>query len=290
MSSQPKFKALIVGINKYYVPEHNLRGCEEDLRNVVGYVKDCAKEQSLELDLVHLLNETATRQNVIGQFQHLFKDPHPQDICLFYFSGHGSQQPAPMEFWDDHHKDLKLESLVCYDSRSANGSDLADKELAWLVWSATKNGMDNPFIMIIDSCHSGGADRDPIKIEENESFRYLRSRPLASSFGNLLGSADYPKNENADTKLAPKGHYIMLSACHENELARERIFDRKIQGAFTYFLLDTLRNHKEPITYTDLLHKVRTRVMNNVEDQTPQIISADEASLNQAFPLLLQPS
>jgi len=76
---------------------------------------------------------------------------------LFYYAGHGSQEQTPAEFWAIEPDHLH-ETLVCYDSRTPTGKDLADKELAKLIAEVAEN---KPQITIVLDCgHSGSSTRE----------------------------------------------------------------------------------------------------------------------------------
>ncbi len=101
-------------------------------------------------------------------------------MVLFYYSGHGSQERTPPEFW--HLEPDRLdETLVCYDSRLPGNYDLADKELAKLIAHVARN---NPHVVVIlDSCHSGSGTRAPYTSGACNIRRIptdLRERPIDS--------------------------------------------------------------------------------------------------------------
>ena len=104
-----------------------------------------------------MANGQATRQGIIDAWRSHLGQAGPGDVALFYYSGHGSQENAPPEFWD-FEPDRQNETLVCYDSRSSDGWVLADKELAQLISEVAANGPH--FTVILDCCHSGSGTRD----------------------------------------------------------------------------------------------------------------------------------
>jgi hypothetical protein len=137
--------ALLVGIDNYPYPVAQLQGCVNDITVITDYLSDRFNKQGYQLHILTLKDQQATRQAIIDSFrQHLGKAGN-NDIVLFYYSGHGSQELAPKEFWhiEPDHLD---ETLVCYDSRSEGGWDLADKELAKLIAEVAEN---EPHITII---------------------------------------------------------------------------------------------------------------------------------------------
>ena len=153
-----KLYGLLVGIDKYPGRVPDLRGCVNDIDAFAEYLQgQAAKGDFEEPQLCLLKSEAATREAIIKGFREHLCQAGPDDIALFYYSGHGSQEQAPEEFW--HLEPDRLnETLVCYDSREPGGWDLADKELAKLIHEVSRK---NPHtVLILDCCHSGSGTRD----------------------------------------------------------------------------------------------------------------------------------
>ncbi|MFN7120035.1 MAG: caspase family protein [Saprospiraceae bacterium] len=90
--------ALMVAIDKYAAPVPPLRGCVNDRDALKDYLeRQFADQQEVKLQIKTLTDSEATKQNVIQAFD-LFKDAQKDDVCLFYYSGHGAPSPAPLEF------------------------------------------------------------------------------------------------------------------------------------------------------------------------------------------------
>src|SRR5207253_1764991 len=103
-----------------------------------------------------LIDQQATRQAVIDGFRAHLGRARAGDVVLFYYSGHGSQEGAPPEFWR-FEPDRLDETLVCWDSRMPGRFDLADKELAQLIAEVAEPG---PHVLVVlDCCHSGSGTR-----------------------------------------------------------------------------------------------------------------------------------
>ena len=155
------FYALLVGINEYPNPSHRLSGCVNDVTRMSEFLKarfDPAAGFVLDPPAV-LTDQRATRADIIREFQVHLGRARAGDVALFYYSGHGSQERAPREFW--HLEPDRLdETLVCYDSRllGPDHYDLADKELAYLIEQVAGNGPH--VVVILDCCHSGSGTRD----------------------------------------------------------------------------------------------------------------------------------
>jgi hypothetical protein len=179
--------ALLVGIDDYapdsVIQVNQLQGCVNDITAIEVYLNERSDTEKYNLNLLTLKNKQATRDAVIDGFRNHLCQARNNDVVLFYYSGHGSQELAPEEF--RHLEPDRLnETLVCYDSRTEGGWGLADKELAQLIAEVSEK---KPHICIIlDSCHSGSGTRDPLQ-ETGVRLTSIdkRNRPLNSYLPEL---------------------------------------------------------------------------------------------------------
>lgn len=183
----PKLFALVVGVD-YYDNGGHLYGCVNDAKRLVGYLQTYCQSQGLELKLLELYSEhqatgqylRPTRSNILLKFQEHFFQATKEDIVLFSFSGHGSQEPANPYFTSSAGTG-KLQTLLACDSRtSQNGkdiSDILDKEIRYLVhrvWKKTGEGAQ--IVLLQDSCHSEGASRTTKEVALKEVLARLKSQ------------------------------------------------------------------------------------------------------------------
>ncbi len=85
--------ALLVGIDEYVAPISALRGCVNDMTAMSEYlVHRVASEQGYQLHMRSLKNKEATRQAIIDNFRQHLCQASSNDIVIFYFCGHGSQE------------------------------------------------------------------------------------------------------------------------------------------------------------------------------------------------------
>lgn len=267
--------ALLVGINNYPDPNHCLEGCVNDITAIEEYLNERFDKQEYQLHLLKLKDEQATRKAVINGFRNHLRQAGQDDVVLFYYSGHGSQEQAPKEFW--HLEPDRLdETLVCYDSRTENGWDLADKELALLIAEVAEN---KPHITIVlDCCHSGSGTKDPMeKVKERRLDTDKRKRPLDSFIFKLedleqlldFRDRDPEKHPNPTGWKIPYCRHVLLAACRDYETAKEYL--SKQRGYFSYFLMDTLSKSNGKLTYRDLFARTNAIVRNERSDQSPQL-------------------
>ncbi|MEO0928843.1 MAG: caspase family protein, partial [Cyanobacteria bacterium J06643_13] len=276
--------ALLVGIDAYTHPVPPLQGCVNDIKAITEYLQGRVAQDDYQVQLRTLTNQDATRQGIIDGFRQHLSQAASEDIVLFYYAGHGSQEQAPPEFWDIE-PDRLNETIVCYDSRSPGGWDLADKELGKLISEVSQN---NPHTLIImDCCHSGSGTRGELDLEVAVRKAPLdkRTRPLDSFIVNPaeLEASAFRSLETSSSWISTKGEYVFLSACRDRELAKEYNASGSKRGVFSYFLTDTLKKVNGSLTYRDLFKRTDALVRSKVTAQSPQIESQNSQNLDQPF-------
>jgi len=277
-----KIYALFVGIDNYHPQSrgvNSLQGCVNDIKAIETYLRQrIATDKKWELvenSFVpwKLTNSLATRQAVIDGFlQHLCQ-ADSEDVVLFYYSGHGSRETAPEVFWNQE-RDGKIETLVCYDSRTSEGQDLADKELSYLIEQVAKK---NPHILIIlDSCHSGTATRDPEVVE-----RQTNPDGKVRDLKDFLFPQEWVRYRLSDSYQRPR--YLAIAACRDVQTAKEHTgSDGQRRGAFSYFLTEALQRTNGSLSYANLVQDINALITGKVKDQSPQI-EATSDDLIQTF-------
>ncbi|MCC5634776.1 caspase family protein [Nostoc sp. CHAB 5844] len=278
----PKIYALLVGINNYH-PESkgvsSLNGCVNDIEAIETYLrKRIASEKNWELVenskySWKLTNELATRQAVIDGFKQHLSKANSEDVVLFYYSGHGSFEPAPEAFWAIE-SERKIQTLVCYDSRTKESRDLADKELNYLIEQVAKK---NPHILIIlDCCHSGTATRNPeVTIRQIPADRRVRD------LKEFIFPAEWLNHRLSNNYQLPR--HIAIAACRSHQKAVEYIgADGKCYGAFSYFLTQSLQRTNSNLSYASLIQDIKASTVSKVNEQSPQIEAPSE-DLRQTF-------
>ena len=277
---------LLVGIDEYPSPVPCLNGCVNDILEIQDYLQGRVATDGYQLHIRKLLNQDATRQAVIDGFREHLSQASREDVAFFYYAGHGSQEQAPQEFWTIE-PDRLDETLVCYDSRTEGGWDLADKELAKLISEVDQN---NPHtVIILDCCHSGSATRGELEAETaiRKTSTDKRQRPWDSFIFSLSEteklSAALSPEKNPSGWSFPTGKHIVLAACRDSETAKEYNNNGQPRGAFSYFLLDTLKKANGSLTYRDLFKRVNALVRSKINAQSPQIEATELSDLDQPF-------
>jgi hypothetical protein len=176
-----------------------------------------------------LKDQNATRKEILaGINKYLIDDAAPGDVCLFYYSGHGSRVKNPK----GGEADGLDETLVPADSY-LGAMDIRDKELARLYLKAIEKGIT--LTVISDSCHSGSNARgDGYPTEE-------RARELPDYTGKGANGYDPEVGEAPGYKDDPESKgLLVLSASQDNQQAKERRYDGLYRGNFTWALINVL--------------------------------------------------
>lgn len=281
--------ALLVGIDDYPPPVPRLRGCVNDIREMRQYlearVDPGARGAEEVLRIEQLLDGEATREAVIQALRTHLGQAGAEDVALFCYSGHGSQEPAPEEFW--HLEPDRLdETLVLYDSRTPGSWDLADKELAKLIAEVSSRGAH--VVVVLDCCHSGSGTRAP-GLAETAVRRVetdTRQRPLDSfivGVDELIATSTTRDLATRPSGWDIAGRHVLMAACRDDEEAREYQGGGATRGAFSYFLGETLRGLGGGITYRDLFTRTAALVRGQVQRQSPQLEATLTADLEQPF-------
>lgn len=292
--------ALIVGIDQYAAAKP-LNGCVNDAVAIKEFLEArVGGNNGISTRL--LLNEEATRANIVKGFEEHLTQAREGDTALFYFAGHGSKEPAPEELWN-FGTDRTNDTLVCYDSRTEGVFDFADKELLTLLDAIAQK---NPHILVITDAGSADSDitRDPFSSsninqninfsqtadfgfsQETEGERQIRGEEPAF-YQRTIDTYIVPppvqfSKAGPPEILMPVPRYISIAAGHPFEQVAETFLDGKPRGVFTYTLLEILQPAQPGMTYEALHKRIRSLMTQRVSNQAPQFSfsSTDEHELS----------
>ena len=138
---------------------------------------------------------------------------------------------------------------------------MRDKELSYLIWKLTQ-GKEVQFTVIMDCCHSGNMTR-------GEKERQLKSLGNYQEWEAFLGAEEYLVN-NGDVTVKT-GRHILLSACRNDETAKEKEIEGVSRGIFTYSLIEALDNANEDLSYRELMNQIQEQVDKRSFRQHPQL-------------------
>ena len=267
--------ALLIAIDAYPVGIKSLNGCLGDRQAFEDYLSNQCDTTAFDLKKHVIEDEDATRAAIIADFQH-FKPATEGDVCILYFSGHGTQVKAPLEFWEP--KNGLVEALVCFDTC------LVDKELSCLIYEAMKDKQGVHFLSVMDCCHSGSNTRydDGVVVRMSNPLSYPKTIQEYYGFNENLNL--YVQRKEDGKYSANKAQHINFSACRSDQTAKETLIGEEIRGAFTSSLIEALETSPTLMSYTDLAQRVGQKIANRVGEQLPLVDAVMRA--NPAMPFL----
>lgn len=128
-----KVYAVIVGVAKYNHSQ-SLQYADDDAYKIYAHLKSPEGGALPEKQIVRLIDEDASKENIIEALESLFARADGNDLILFYFSGHG-----------------RYGAFVAFDSDNPAESALYHTDISEIM----KNSKAKHKIVIADACHSG---------------------------------------------------------------------------------------------------------------------------------------
>lgn len=142
----PRVFALMVGISDYEGEGNDLPLTDEDATKLEQTLRS---QGLLNASSVTLTNAEGTLAGVRQAFARVAAQAGPDDVFLFFYSGHGGQEQGQVSAIEPDGMD---ETLTLYDG------DLTDDELARLFGTVRARLS----LAVLDSCFSGGFERDVV--------------------------------------------------------------------------------------------------------------------------------
>jgi len=248
-----------------------LKGAVADADSVKEYLEDVLKVPQSHIR--NLRNSQATRTAIITEFFALEAntDIKPGDPILIYYAGYGGDVISPAD-WEAGGADSRTQMLIPHDyCTKIDGCEvhgIPDRTIGVLINRIAKAKHDNivrPIsyfgfhsltvqqTVIFDCCHPGLDTRS----DKTELTRLYRSFTIPD---NIPADLDREIWGTSRGMHIPPGFlhcglrsHILLAACGENELAREK----NGRGVFTQTLLDVLNTvGADKITYAELVKQM----------------------------------
>ncbi len=270
-------KGLCIGINNYPGTKMALKGCVND---ATDWSKALA---TFDFDTQLLLDEEATKANIIEAISSLIEQSKEADSLVITFAGHGTYVVDS----NGDEVDGLDEALCPYDIHS-NQNALTDDEIRTL-FDARKQGVS--LLLISDSCHSGTVTRAAPSDDDEIRPRFMPvanwtskdKLPEALSRGVrkklVSGASVFKAGLNKD-----EGD-LLLSGCEEGvyNYSYDGVINNRPCGAFTHYALKTLKKMKADATYADW-HRAYSRYLPSSKyPQSPQIMGNKKARLRKIF-------
>lgn len=214
--------ALLVGLCQVSPAAYNgwngangCEGCELDVENVERIL------QPLGYEIRLLKTAAATKAAVLDQLASAAETLHADDTFVFYFAGHGGQQPDT----DSDETDNRDETLLAYDG------EITDDELNG-IWPRFQPGVR--IVMLSDSCNSG------------TNYRAIRDVFTPTPLQAL----------RANTRALMQAQLIHMGGCRDGFTST----GYEAGGAFTMALANTWQGGTFAGTYQDLYQAIVAKI------------------------------
>jgi hypothetical protein len=241
--------ALCVGINQYSDTRYTLNGCVNDAKDWGALL------ESRGYQVTYLLDDAATRANIITALSNHVARLGYRDRLVFTYSGHGSWIPDQ----NGDEVDGRDEALVGQDLRL-----ITDDELYPLL---SNRAYGSRVTTISDSCHSGTVTRGLAAFEPTEGAdlpRFISPALLdVAPFEDIVTAA-----KSGTVKSISRNTGVLLSGAKDDEYSYDTSFNGRPNGALTRFAIDAFASG---LTYQQWFTSIRNSLPSSEYPQTPQL-------------------
>ncbi len=217
LSAQTK-RAIVIGLGQQEDSSWGKINGDSD----IPYIKEMLYSSAFNRqNIITLVNEDATKKNIINAFERLIKHCCRGDIVYIHFSGHGQR----ITDIDGDEKGGWDESWIPYDAykeyciKDKGEKHLVDDEIyRFLTGVRNKIGESGKILVVADACHSGGS-----------SFLNDELKPLPESF--MLYSSSVTTRGVSKPFIIPSHRisqvskvsekWLILSACKSYQVNQE---------------------------------------------------------------------
>jgi hypothetical protein len=272
VESQTKW-ALIIGIGAYPVESgwYTIHG-----DNDVPLISNALIQRGFnQNNIITLINEQATKKNILKKFDELKVKSHVNDIIYIHFSTHG-QQVVDL---DGDEEDGLDEAIIPYDACKTfvsgvyeGKNHLIDDELYKLLSALRRKiGKSGSILVVLDACHSGDATRG--NSIENDSI-------CVRGTDEIFQAGPMAKFSAAKLKTI---NWVVISATQSYQNNYEYRSNESYYGSLSYAIklaLEEITNENDLNSMFRLIQKKRTDMNVSRYPQRP-MIEGDIYYLNQ---------
>lgn len=210
-TNQPKVYAIVVGISKYLdesIPD--LKYADKDAEAMAAFLRSPRAGAVPQQNISVLINEKATRSNILRDLVQIISRSSPEDLFIFYFSGHGKndilENSGYLLTYDTENENEAGTALSMDDINSKIGHSKAKMKVAY-----------------IDACHAG-------------LFKSSGTKGTAADNGEIASAYLAGLANASDGNVA-----FMASTARQQSLEDVKLG----HGVFTYFLIKGLNGEAD---------------------------------------------
>jgi WD40 repeat protein len=244
---------LAIGINAYKNPALALNYARPDAESFSKSIAQKSKKLYRKVETVLLLDEEATKQNILNQLEAWKTEITKEDVFYFYYAGHGGTHEQEFYF-------IPTESVSLYQGDKLNEQAIS----ATMLNEKLRKIAALKQVVVLDACHAGA------------STQVLASRGLME--------------EKALAQLArSSGIHIMAAAGSEQQAVE---FGQLGHGVFTFALLEALEGKADgaPADQKVTIYELKSYLDDQVPELTKKYQGRAQYpntfSLGQDFPMV----
>lgn len=227
MCGQTK-RAVIIGIGQQEDNNWGKINGDKDVPFILRTLCDAGYQKG---NIVTLVNEQATKKNIVMAFGDLAKRSQKKDIVYIHFSGHGQRvtdiNGDEKDGWDEAW--IPYDACREYCDRDRGEKHLIDDEIyKFLKLIKKKIGKDGKMLVTVDACHSGGST---FGIKTYSYGGHITIRGVPDNFV-------IPSKRTIKKNKMPED-WLTLSACKSHQYNQEMQNPRV--GILTYALYSLAR-------------------------------------------------
>jgi metacaspase-1 len=262
---------VLVGIDEYERPDiPSLRGCVNDVALVRLLLKQYLGVANEDIRVV--VNQRATKENILRRLSATVDSAAPGDIVVFYFSGHGSQ----IRDRDGDELADALDELICpYDMDWDRGTYLLDDDLSAIFDSLPPDILLEAFF---DCCFWGAGPRELLPEPRPQTLRTdVRYLPPPFDIAARIEGDEHRIDVHQLVACECfSERNVLWAASQEGQSAAEDYIEGRANGIFTYWGCQFIAQHIETM---DLSSYSRERLLEDLREylhslgyaQTPEL-------------------
>jgi hypothetical protein len=250
---------VLVGIDVYEHPDiPTLYGCVND----VALVRDTLKGFGVpNEDLRVLVNQRATKDNIMERLRSTVDRADPGDVVVFYYSGHGSQV---RDRNGDELSDSLDEVLCPYDMDWSRNTFILDDDLDELFAEASRDVVLEAFI---DCCFWGAGPKE-------RDIRFVP--PPFDIAARADGDEHMLHYHGLEDCECFSGRNVYWAASSEGQIAEEDYLEGRVHGVFTYWGCRFMEENAERIvtheySRQELLEDLHVFMRSLAYEQRPEL-------------------
>jgi len=246
-----------------------LHGCVNDANDFAAVLQDCLGFD--ELGITVLTDAAASKSAIMGALNEHITRAKAGEIkhLVVTYSSHGTHVPDPT----GDEPDRADEAIAAYDIRPAGDSwDLdtviVDDELQSLFGEVPDDVLVEVFL---DTCNSGTGLRAS-DLLAGRTPKFLPA-PTLDGEEELSQLSVVGVRDLLAASLPGAAAPVLFAACAADQTAADAFINGRYNGAFTYYLLQTIRAGQAG-TRRAVLKQVRSRLRSNRFTQRPELDAA----------------